>query len=138
MSETGMGLYSYVYVNTLPSNSERWRVTLNMRDPQGYIVSAELLHAAIDAVKGKDVLLYRTAIPFAFPFTPRYWVITNDNVIGVKRDGTPTAWALWGGYWSPTVAAKILRTLEAALKELEKPETEETPEVGVSCGGEDP
>jgi hypothetical protein len=70
-------------------------------------------------------MLYKARFPSRWgdrAIPPHYYVIIGKNIIGVRRDGIPTEWALEGGYWSPFVSAKIVKALEEELARIEHEE----------------
>jgi len=70
-----------------------------------------------DLINVIERMKVKVNIPCSGVATPRYYLIVTDNaelidIIGIKRNLTPTRWSYNYGYWHPQCQIDILNTLK--------------------------
>jgi len=118
-----------VYVNTIPTRSTPWMVAYEITPEVHEFEASETTINFLESVKREVLSLpAKVSIPAVGSALPRYYMVVLEDVdtikvvdiVGIRRDGSPTKWNYGYGYWHPQCQLDIASILEAEVKRIRK------------------
>jgi len=119
-------------VNTWVTRGTPWILksytTLEVRsvDELPEVKDLKVVNELINIIEKMKV---KVNIPHPSSAIPRYYLVIIDekmeliDIVGVRRDLTPTKWSYRFGYWHPQCQVDILNTLNTLKKMLQSSQT---------------